>query len=95
MLQTLGGQLNQSGGQPNRGLVREPSEHDVRHPIELVAHRPVQDRMAVAMDGTPPGRHPVDQLAPILQTQSNAGGGCDRQRRGAAGIGLYGCHTCR
>ena len=78
--------------QADRRLVREPAEHHVRHPPQLLAHRLVQRRMAIAVDRTPPRRHPVDQLAPVGQPQAHALGGDDRQRlgwrRGQRAVGM-------
>ena len=65
--------------EPDRGLVREPAEHHVRHAAELVADRLVDDRVPVAVDRAPPGRHPVDQLAPVGERQPDALRGDDRQ----------------
>ncbi len=63
VLQRLRGDLHERGRQPDRGLVGEPAEHHMAHPPELVADGLVEHRMGVAVDGRPPGRHPVDQLA--------------------------------
>jgi hypothetical protein len=47
------------------------------HVLQLLTHSRVKRRMAIAMDGTPPGGHPVDQLATVGETQANAFRGDD------------------
>ncbi len=72
-------------GEPHRRLVGEPAEHDVAHPPELVADGGVEHRVGVAVDGRPPRRHPVHQLAGALgrlgQAQAHARRRLDHQRR--------------
>ena len=65
VLQRLRRQLHQGVDQAHGRLVGQPAEHDVRHVIELIARRLIQDRMVVAVDGAPPGGHAVDQLAAV------------------------------
>jgi len=67
-------------GETDGGLVRQPAEHHVSHPSELVCDRRVQDGVAVTVDRTPPGGHAIHQLAPVGQTQPHALGGHDRKR---------------
>jgi hypothetical protein len=81
MLEAIRAELDQPCGQANRGFVGKPAEHHVRHPLELVAHRRIEHRVAVAVDHAPPRCHPVDQLPPVLKPQADAGGGRHRQRR--------------
>ena len=76
-----GASSTQALGQAHRRLVREPAEHHVRHALELLAHRRVERRVAVAVDRAPPRGHPVDQLAPVGELQAHALGRDDRQRR--------------
>ena len=49
--------------------------------LELLAHRRVEHRVAVAVDRAPPRRHPVDQLAPVGEREPHALRRHHRQRR--------------
>ncbi len=71
-LQRVRRERQQPLGQAHRGLVREPAEHHVRHARQLLAHSAVERRVAIAVNRTPPRRHPVDQLAPVGERQANA-----------------------
>ena len=53
----------------------EPAEHDVGHVDKLVFDDSIQNRMIVAMDGAPPGRHTVDEFCSVGEAQPNALGG--------------------
>ena len=57
--------LHQAAGQPDRGLVGQPSEHHVAHPRELVARRGIEHRVGVAVNRRPPRRHAIHQLFPV------------------------------
>ena len=73
-------QLRQTRG----GLVGQPAEHDVIHRRQLCGQRRVQHRMAVPVDGRPPGAHRVehlDRLAVADECQPGAVG-ADRHHRG-------------
>ena len=65
--------------------VCEPAEHDVGHVDKLVFDDSIQNRMIVAMDGAPPGRHAVDELFAVGEAQSNAFGGNNRKHGGFPG----------
>ena len=54
-------------GQAHGRLVGQTAEHHMRHLPQLLVHRRVQRGVAIAVDGTPPRRHPIDQLASIGQ----------------------------
>ena len=78
------GHRHQLAAQGDRGRVGNPTEHDVRHLVNLRFHRRVQARVIVAMNGRPPGRHAVNQLPAVGEGQLTAVGGhdrIDRQRR--------------
>ena len=66
-------------GKADGGLMREPAEHHVRHASSCSAQRGVERGVAVAVDGAPPRRHAVDQLASVGQTQAYPLGGQHRQ----------------
>ena len=70
-IQRNGRQLQQPLGEAHRRLMREPAEHHVGHPGELLAHRPVQGGMTITVNRAPPRGHPVDQLAAVGQPQVN------------------------
>ncbi|SCE12738.1 hypothetical protein GA0115241_1100225 [Streptomyces sp. DpondAA-D4] len=82
--QGLRGDLHQAGGQPDRGLMGEPAEHHMAHPVQLAAGRLVEHRVVVPVHRRPPGRHPVHQLPSAVdgfgQAQPYAGGGLHDQR---------------
>ena len=81
-------------GERDRRLVSEPTEHHVRHLPELIGDRRVQDRMPVAVDRRPPGRHPVDDLARRRPASAAHPGPTAPAAAGeVAGIGAYGCQT--
>ena len=65
-------QLHQPLAERDGGFVGEAAEHHVRHAFELAAHCGLDVRVPVAMDAGPPGRHAVDQLAPVGQPQPHA-----------------------
>ena len=103
------GQLDEGPREPHRRLVGEPAEHHVAHPGQLVGHRRVQRRVAIAVDGRPPRRHAVDQLPPVGQAQPDpVRAHHDIRRRGRRhrrvrmpdarpvdGEDLLGCHRVR
>ena len=74
--------LDESFGQPDPGFVCEPAEHDVGHGDKLVFDDSIQNRMIVAMDGAPPGRHAVDEFCSVGEAQPNALGGNNRKNSG-------------
>ncbi len=63
----------------DRWSVREPAEHHVRHPADLVLDRGVEHGVAVAPNRRPPRGHGVDQLAPVGEPQPNAEGRHNRE----------------
>ena len=85
LLQPVGRDLHQALRQTHGRLVREPAEHHMRHPPELLADGGVERGVAVAVDRAPPRGHPVDQLAPVGQRQAHALRRDDRQRGQRAG----------
>ncbi len=84
-IQPVGRDLDQTLRQAHRRLVREPAEHHVRHPPELLSDGGVERGVAVAVDRAPPRGHAVDQLAAVRQLQAHALRRDDRQRRLRAG----------
>jgi hypothetical protein len=62
----------------------DPAEHDMRHLLQLVVHRPHQMRLVVTVAGGPPRRQSVDQPTPVFQHQVDILGSHDWQwhRRG-------------
>ena len=77
--------LDESFGQPDPGFVCELAEHDVGHVDKLVFDDSIQNRMIVAMDGAPPGRHAVDEFYSVGEAQPNAFGGNNRENWGFPG----------
>ena len=73
-LKALRRHCQQRLGQAHRRLVRESPEHHVRHLLKLGFERPIECRVAVAVNGTPPRGHPVDQLTPVRQLHAHAFG---------------------
>ena len=47
--------------------MRQSAEHDMRHILKLLLYCPVQNGMIVSVDGTPPRRHPFNQLRSVFQ----------------------------
>ena len=86
--------LHQPPGEANAGLVGEPSEHHVAHPLDLVVGGGVEGRVGVAVDGRPPRGHAVHQLVVprdgLGQAQAHPGGRRDHQRRVRARHGRVG-----
>ena len=74
-------QRRQPPRQRQRRLVDQAAEHHVRHGVELGAHGPGDVGMVVTVAGGPPGRHPVDQAAPVGQLQPAAVAAHHGQRR--------------
>ena len=75
----------------DRRRMGEPAEHDVRHRVDLRLGRRVEDGMVVAVDGAPPRRHAVHELAAVLQLDRRAlraPDGVDRQRIGRRRVGM-------
>ncbi len=89
VLQAVRGDLRQPGGEPDGGLVGEPAEHHMAHPVQLAAGGLVEHRVVVSVHRRPPGRHSVDQFGPAFdrfgQSQSYAGRRRDDQRIVPAG----------
>ena len=79
VLEPVGGQRDQPVGQRDGGLVRQPAEHHVAHPAQLVPGGGVQRGVPVAVDRRPPRAHPVDELAAVGEPQPHAGRRLDRQ----------------
>jgi len=80
-VQRLRCQFDQFFRQANRRFMRQAAEHNVRHGIDLCFQRCVYLRMVVAVDGAPPGRHTVDQLAAVGKLQAHATGRHHRVHR--------------
>jgi hypothetical protein len=78
MLEGLGRQGHQPCHQGHRRLVGEAPEHDVGHPVELVPDGLVEDRVVIAVDGAPPGRHAIDEDPAIHEFDAAAVGGAHR-----------------
>jgi hypothetical protein len=70
-LQGFRRELDQQAGQFDGRSMRQPAEHDVSHVPELLFDGAIQHRVVVAMNGTPPGGHPVNQLAAIRQPDAH------------------------
>ncbi len=85
VLEPVRGELDQPAGEGHGRLVRQPAEHHVAHPGELVAGRGVQRRVGVPVDRRPPGRHAVDQLTAAGQAQPHPLGRLDDERLLGAG----------
>ena len=71
--------------EPHGGLVSQPAEHHVGQPLELRLDRRLDVRMPIAVDHRPPRRHPIDQLAPVLEAQPDPFGRFDREERARDG----------
>ncbi len=78
VFQALRGHGDQTLRKFDRWSVREPTEHDVRHPAQLVLDGGVEHGVAVAPNRGPPRGHGVDQLTPVGEPQTDAGGGHNR-----------------
>ena len=75
--------------QPCRGLVREPSKHDVAHPVNLAFRRRNEPRMRMPVGRGPPRAHSVDEPPPIHEFQVHTFGARDGQgRRTRRGVGV-------
>ena len=89
VLQRIRRHLHQPPGQADGRLVREAAEHHVAHATDLDHGGGVERRVPVAVDGRPPGRHPVDQLIPAVdrlrQPQAHPGGRLHHEWLVAAG----------
>ncbi len=70
--QRSGGQIDEPCAQGHGGLVCEPAEHHVGHPIQLITSRPQKLRRSIAVDGSPPRCHSVDQLPPVEELEAHA-----------------------
>src|SRR5690606_35174038 len=73
--------LDEPLAEPDRRLVGQSAEHHVGHPVELPLDGRHDVGMAVAVDHGPPGGHPVDELAPVLEPEPNARSALDREER--------------
>ena len=87
------GERHQPVGQGHGGLVRQPAEHHVADPPQLLAGRRVERRVPVPVNRRPPGAHAVDQLPAVGQPQPHPARRLDDQRPARPGIGAYGCHN--
>jgi hypothetical protein len=83
VLQRLRRDGDQLACKADRRLMRQSAEHHVRHAAKLLRDRPVEFRMVVAVNRTPPRRHAVDQLAPVGEPEPHA----SRRRHLVAGNG--------
>ena len=83
--------LDQTLAKRNGRLVSQPAKHDVRHPFDLFFQRRLDPRVAIAMDGGPPGRHSVDQLSSVLESNPYALGTLDRKEWRRFGSRLWRC----
>jgi len=68
-------------GELDRGLVREPGQHDVVEPVELVLQRLDDARMPVPEQARPPRTDRVEIAPPVVAVQPRALGACDRHHR--------------
>jgi len=80
VLEPRRGDFNKAPRQPHGGLVGKPAEHHMRHRPKLPPYGLVEDRVPVAVHGTPPRSHPVDQLPPIVEPQPDTARARNRQR---------------
>ncbi|MNQ02043.1 hypothetical protein D3C85_147100 [compost metagenome] len=74
-------QAGQAARQRQRGLVGQAAEHHMRHGVQLRAHGLGDVRVVVTVTGRPPGRHAIDQAAPVRQFQPAAVAAHHGQRR--------------
>ena len=75
----------------NGRVVCQSSEHHMRHLAQLFLCRPVQCRVVVPVDGTPPRRHSLYERFSAFQGDGGAFGMLHlvhRQRVGCGGIGV-------
>ena len=82
--------LDQARGQLGGARVGEPEHRRVGDLVELVAHRAVDERVAVAVDVAPERGDAVDVAAPVAVDQVGALGPLDHQRLLRAPIALLG-----
>ena len=97
---------NQTFGQTCGRFMGEAAEHDVAHLLQLGLCGGVEAGVVVAVQGSPPGRHAVDELPAVGQFDDTAVCGANRINRqgiGHGGVGvpnvsavdgeqLFGCH---
>jgi hypothetical protein len=91
VLERLGRDVDEPRRELYRGPVREAAEHDMGHRVELRAKGVVQNGMVVSVNGGPPRRHAVYQLAAVGESQANAARGfheLHRQRLGDRAVGM-------
>ncbi|MNT02651.1 hypothetical protein D3C72_1371560 [compost metagenome] len=74
-------QAGQAARERQRGLVGQAAEHHMRHGIQLRAHGLGDVRVVVTVASRPPGRHAIDQAAPVRQFQPAAVAAHHGQRR--------------
>ena len=67
-------QLQKLSPQIDGRLMCESTEHHVAHLVELTACCLIKNGMVIAMYGTPPGRHTVDQLSAVGEGNHRAMG---------------------
>ena len=70
-LQRFRSERHQARREIGCGSVGEPAEHDMGHVAELALQCLVQRFVVVAVNGAPPGRHAVDQFAPVRQADAH------------------------
>jgi hypothetical protein len=78
VLEGLRRQVHQTFHQAHRRLVGKAAEHDMGHAVELVADGLIENRVIVAVDGAPPGRHAIDENPAIHEFNVAAVGGAHR-----------------
>lgn len=91
MLERLWRHAHQPLPQLHCRAMGEAAKHHMGHVLGLFLQGLIQDRMVIAVDGAPPGRHAVYQLAAIGQTDAHTLGRnhrVHRQRPGQGGVGV-------
>ena len=90
VLERCGRNCHEALSEADRWLVRQPPEHDVRHALELSGGGVVERGMTVAVDGCPPRRHCVDELAAVGEREVRTVCRRNEQRRGRGRHGPVG-----
>jgi hypothetical protein len=80
VLEIAGQEIRKTPRQRDRLGVHGPAEHEVRHPLELRAHRCTDVGVVVAVTRGPPGRDPVDQHASVGEGDAYTVGPIDDER---------------
>lgn len=72
-----GGEIDQAFAQGDCRRMGQATKHDVRKRFQLLLQGSLDAGMSVAMDGSPPGGHPVDQLSAIRELEFGSGSTCN------------------